>query len=159
MLRALSALIVLIGLAVPVAPSFAQTSQGEASLKGLTTVYLRVVGNSLSSQQREAFTSKVSLELRKAGIHIAKDPGDLAPNDGAIVVNFHQLNRALSQDLTLEWLLLEQVTLNRTGQKLTLVTWRYVDDRRATQPTQVAEPMLRGAIDKFLNAWLSANGR
>jgi hypothetical protein len=132
----------------------------QISLKKLEKIYVEIQPNSLSPQTHEKFSSLLTLELRKAGLRIAKEKNEVDPSkDGVIVVAFNQLDRPLSQDMSLEWVLIQRATLARTGEALPLITWRHFDDRRGIIPRDVAEPMLRMAIDKFLNSWLSANGR
>ena len=137
-----------------------QTSPPYRDLKGLEKVYVEIVSDALTPETQQKFSSLISLELRKSGVRIAQDKNEVDPSkDGLIMVTFRQVDRPLSKDLSLDWSLVQKATLARTGEAFPLVTWRHIDDRRGIVPRDVAEPMLRAALDKFLNAWLSANGR
>jgi len=137
-----------------------QSKGQDASLRGLQKVHVLMERGPLSAEHFESYKSIVSLELRKAGLRIVEDRKDFEDaKDGVVAVAFHQLDRAMSQDLSLELVVFQQVRSVRTGEALVLPTWRLVDDRRAVVPPNVSEQMLRGGIDKFLNAWLSVNGR
>ena len=133
----------------------------DSSLRGLQRVYVNFQNaGAITAQQQAQAIEFVTLELRKAGVRIVPSAGELdLSKDGLFDIGFIRVNRALSTDLVLRIDIEQAATLSRTGASLQMVTWFYEDDRRNIQPDQVLQPMLRQAVDRFLNAWLSSNGR
>lgn len=147
-------------MAAPVRAQFAATQ--DSTLRGLERVYINFQsgGGALTPAQLTQSTSFVSLELRKAGLRIVSNVSELdLSKDGLLNIAFVKVERALSTDLALSIDVEQHASLTRTGSVLQMVTWYYADDRRNVVVDQVLQPMLRQGLDKFLNAWLTANGR
>lgn len=134
----------------------------DSTLRGLGRVHVTFL-NSNQALAPAVYASSVEfvdLELRKAGLRLVQDVSELdMTRDADITVQVNKISRALSTDVAIWVSVNEQVTIVRTGQTLPVVTWLYQDDRRNVVPDQVMQPMLRQAVDTFLNAWLTANGR
>ena len=134
----------------------------DSTLRGLERVYVNLQngGGALTPAQQAQALDFITLELRKAGVRIAQAPSDLDLSKGALFnVAFMKVGSALSTDLTLRIDVEQAATLARTGSRLQMVTWFYEDDRRNIAIDQVLQHMLRQGLDRFLNTWLTANGR
>jgi hypothetical protein len=130
----------------------------DTSLKGLERVYVEFAATSLKPETQEKFSSIVKLELRKAGLRIVGERNELdLSRDATVLISFAPLDRSPWPDLSLEWAIVQRVTLPRTGEAIPAVTWRKTDEMHVSG--KGVETMLRGTMDKFLNSWLSANGR
>ncbi|MES1192328.1 MAG: hypothetical protein ABUS47_14765 [Steroidobacter sp.] len=139
--------------------AFGDSSSAE-SLKGLDRVYVQIDASSLPQDLREKLASIVNLELRKSGLRVADNRDELDKNkDGVVVIKFTQITRVLSQDLSVEWDVLQMAMLQRTRETLPVLTWRHDEAKSNVLARDVAESMLRKSMDTFLNDWLAANGR
>ena len=134
--------------------SLAQNSlSGNKDLRGLQRVLVVVT----PENETQKFSPIISLELRKAGLKIAQNKGELGGGDGVIWVTIK--TNAYPRNAYVEWNLLQQATLTRTKESQSVITWRHVDDRRDVNPSSEIDSMVRSSVDLFLNAWLGANGR
>jgi hypothetical protein len=133
----------------------------DSTLRGLTRVHLAFVNRGAYTPAALAqATDFITLELRKSGLQIARTQAELdVTKDAVLNVSMLKIARALSTDLLLRIDVEQRATMVRTNQALPLVTWFYEDDKRAVTPDQTPQAMLKQGVDKFLNAWLAANGR
>jgi hypothetical protein len=132
----------------------------DSTLRGLQKVlvnfidYEGKVGPETSAQVYNSLT----LELRKAGIRIARDSTDLnLAQDGILNVALIA-TPGFSTSLTVRMDLEQHAQLARTKQTLRMVTW-YHEDAKSGAPKALAGPLMLDATNKFLSSWLAANGR
>ena len=135
-------------------------STSVGSLKGLDRIYVQINADSFPQELRDKLGSIVNLELRKSGLHVVNNKDELdKKKDGIVVISFTQTTRALSQDVTVEWDVIQAAMLQRTGETLPMLTWRHDETKTNVLARDVAESILHKSMDAFLNDWLSANGR
>jgi hypothetical protein len=144
--------------ASPVQAQYAETQ--DSTLRGLQKVlvnfvdYEGKVGPETSAQVYNSLT----LELRKAGIRIARDSADLNLAQDAILNVTLITTSGFSTTLSLRMDLEQHAQLARTKQTLRMVTW-YHEDAKSGLPKAVAGPLMLDATNQFLSVWLAANGR
>lgn len=151
------------------APAQAQYAADQArSLTGLQRVYIGFsdLSGNLSPETRQRLYERATLELRKAGVRILEAPWEgqelqaNVGNDGLLNIGIAASGGGFSSDHLQIRMDVEQVVrMKRTEQELRLVTWYYEDNRRPLSWSDDVDAALLNGINRFLNDWLSSNGR
>jgi len=151
-------------LARPAAAQYAATQ--DATLRGFRQVvlYVPISADDLAPDSATALSDGVKLELRKSGIVIVSDQSDqrLRP-DGILRVALAASARGRWVDDLVVRIQVEQTAvLPRTGDALSMVTW-YAEQHDLNIPATELAPharlLVQRGIDRFIKAWLAANGR
>jgi hypothetical protein len=138
----------------------------DLSLKALGKVDLAItiaVGT-LPPDTATALRLFTELELRKAGLVLLSGRSDefLKPEGRLRVSLASQARGRFTDDLLLRIQLEQTATLARTREAMTMVTW-YAEEIHLNVPTTEATAasrlLLTRGLDRFVRAWLSANGR
>jgi len=138
----------------------------DLSLKGLTEVDLLVtVGvDALASDSVQPLKDLASIQLRKAGFHLVSEAADrrLKPQ-GRIRFALTSATRGRWTDDLVVRVWVEQTSiLARNREAMLMVTW-YAEESELNVPTldvgTSTRTLLNRGIDRFLSAWLAANGR
>jgi len=158
LLRSAMVLLLTAAAALPAQAQYGKDQQ--KALKGLQKVLVvfaeptHKVEAALLSQMQDA----ISLELRKAGLRMAKDSADVdLTRDGFLNISLFIVTGI--PDVENVRMDVEQLVVPaRTQEPLQLVTWFY-EDRAAGGWRTNAQPLLIKAANRFLSDWLTANGR
>lgn len=107
-----------------------------------------------------------TLELRKSGLRILDCPPEgmgqqrNLGNDGLLNLTVEAQDASLSSDGIRVRMDVEQnVTVQRTGERLRLVTWYHEAEARPTTWESVIDDFALEQVNRFLSDWLAANGR
>jgi len=157
----LTALAVILGLVSPASGSAQYAAAQDSTLAGLQKVFVNFtdLGQGLGSGVSEALRGSAILELRKAGIRVARDAGELDANDAVLNISFITTQRTLVTDLCLRIDLEQMAQLQRTKQSSRMVTWYYEKSALNAIVKDAAPLMLAKGIDEFMSKWLDMNGR
>jgi len=149
------------GLVCPSALKAQYAAAQDSTLAGLQKVFVNFsdVGQGLGSAGAEALRSSAILELRKAGIRVARDASELDSNDAVLNISFITTPRTLFTDLFIRIDLEQMAQLQRTRQTTRMVTWYYEKSALNTIVKDAAPIMLTKGIDELLSKWLDMNGR
>jgi hypothetical protein len=148
----------------PAAAQYAATQ--DATLRGFRQVvlYVPISADDLAPDSATALSERVKLELGKSGIVIVSDQSDqrLRP-DGILRVALAASARGRWVDDLVVRIQVEQTAvLPRTGDALSMVTW-YAEQHDLNIPATELAPharlLVQRGIDRFIKAWLAANGR
>jgi len=137
----------------------------DLSLKGLAQIDL-VVGVSvpdLAADSAQAIGKQVELELRKAGLTPLGENERRIHPQGRIRFGLTSATRGRwTDDLTLRIQVEQTSVLARTGEAMLMVTW-YAEETSPNVPAldvpAASRALLSRGLDRFLKAWLIANGR
>jgi len=125
------------------------------SLTGVETV-TPIFANDLAASAD--LVDAVTLELRKTGLRIVADSADIILNLSIAAAT----QNTISYDVTTRLDVEQNVTIDRTGESLQLVTWYYEDNERINSVdwtvNRVRAELIDG-VNRFLNDYLTANGR
>lgn len=156
-------LLSLIGLSLFASPAFAQTIVSQDStLTGLKRVFVKfeVYEGSLDQRTASEMQDAITLELRKAGLRVAKAVEEIDPDqDGVIYVQFAKVSRSLSNDAIFRLDVRQAARLERTKKPSFMVTWFYEDNGRNVIVPEFASAAAKKGVNQFLTAWLDVNGR
>jgi hypothetical protein len=151
-------------LARPAAAQYAATQ--DASLRGFrhAVLYVSISADDLAPDSATALGERIRLELGTAGLVLVGDQSDhrVRP-DGVLRVALAASARGRWVDDLVVRLQVEQTAvLPRTGEALRMVTW-YAEQHEMNVPATEIAPrarlLLQRSSDRFLKAWLAANGR
>jgi hypothetical protein len=164
LMRPLLALLLLLLTARAGAAQFTPTQ--DLSLKGLTEVDLLVtVGvDALAPDSVQPLKELVSIQLRKAGIRLLSESADrrLKPMGRIRFALASATHGRWTDDLTVRIWVEQTSILARTREAMLMVTW-YAEESELNVPTldvgTSTRALLNRGIDRFLSAWLAANGR
>ena len=162
-MRNVSLQLIAVGLFIVTSASSLEAQYAEtqdSTLRGLQKVLVNFVDyeNKVGPETSAQVYNNLTLELRKAGIRIARDSADLnLAQDGIMNVALITTS-AFSTTVTLRMDIEQHAQLARTKQTLRMVTW-YHEDWKSGLPKAVAGPLVLDATNKFLSMWLAANGR
>lgn len=134
----------------------------DSTLAGLQKVYIVFTdaGQGLGTAASEALKNSATLELRKAGIRVAREWSDLDANDAVLNISFITYQRTLVTDLCLRIDLEQMAQLQRTKHTTRMVTWYYEKLIQNSVPVKDAAPnMLTAGVNEFVSKWLDMNGR
>jgi hypothetical protein len=135
----------------------------DSTLRGIKKAYVNFldVGDGLGQEAASELYNGLTLELRKAGIRIARDSADVDMSQDAILnVALVTTKNGFVYDVILRMDVEQRATLVRTAKTLQLVTWYYEDIiQRASDHRRAAPLLLTKATNEFLSKWLDANGR
>ncbi len=148
-------------LALPATGAAQFAGAQDSTLAGLQKVFVQFtdMGGALGGATAEALRNSAILELRKAGLRVAKDRSELGREDAVLNISFITTPRAISVDLSFRMDLEQLAQLERTKQSTLMVTWYYEKSALNTIVKDVAQPMLTKGVNEFLNKWLDFNGR
>lgn len=148
-------------IALPASGAAQYAASQDSTLAGLQRVFVQFtdMGGSLGSATADALRNSAILELRKAGLRVAKDRSELGRDDAVLNISFITTPRAISTDLSFRIDLEQLAQLERTKQTTSMVTWYYEKSALNTIVKDVAHPMLTKGVNEFLNKWLDFNGR
>jgi hypothetical protein len=142
------------------------TPTQDLSLKGLAQVDL-VVGVSvadLAADSAQTIGNEVELALRKAGLTpLAADADRRIRPQGRVRFALTSVTHGRwTDDLALRIQVEQTSILARTGEAMLMVTW-YAEEATPNVPaldvSTACRTVLARGIDRFLKAWLTANGR
>lgn len=136
-------------------------STQDSSLRRLQRTYVRFEANSeaLTPRVRDQLGEYLTLELRKAGFTIAEHPEDLKEDEGLLEVSLAGEGDPRRAEFSLRIALQQRASLKRTGQALWMVTWYDESHQLPAPPDSAARALLASGLNRFLNRWLTANGR
>lgn len=158
------ALQLLIACAVFVAPvtGHAQyAASQDSTLVGIKKVYLNFTdaNGGLGEAAAEELSGSVALELRKAGIRVAKDRSELSADDATLNVSVITVTRTLVTDVHVRMDVEQLTQLVRTRKSYPMVTWFYEQDKLNGMPKSDGPRLVKAGLDDFLSKWLDMNGR
>jgi hypothetical protein len=153
-------------LMAPAALAGQYTPTQDLSLKGLAQVDLVVGVNvtDLAADSAQSMGSQVELALRKAGLTPLGSDSDrrLRPQGRVRFALTSVTHGRWTDDLALRIQVEQTSILARTGEPMLMVTW-YAEETVANVPAldvpTATRTLLARGIDRFLKAWLTANGR
>ena len=152
-----------VGFCLFASPALAQTIVNQDStLVGLKRVFVQFEIHEGSLDQRAAseMQEAITLELRKAGLRVAKTLEELDLNqDGVILVQFAKVSRSLSNDAVFRLDVRQVARLERTRRPSFMVTWFHEDNGRNVLVPDFATAAAKKGVNQFLTAWLDVNGR
>ncbi len=142
------------------------TPTQDLSLKGLTEVDLLVtVGvDALAPDSVQPLKDLASIQLRKAGFHLLSEAADrrLKPQGRVRFAVTSATRGRWTDDLVVRIWVEQTSILARTREAMLMVTW-YAEESELNVPTldvgASTRALLNRSIDRFLSAWLAANGR
>lgn len=151
-------------LARPAAAQYAATQ--DASLRGFRHALLSVSisAEDLAPDSATVLSERLKLELGKSGLVLVSDQSDRRVRpDGILRVALAASARGRWVDDLVVRIQIEQTAvLPRTGEALRMVTW-YAEQRDLNIPATELAPharlLIERSIDRFIKAWLAANGR
>jgi hypothetical protein len=138
----------------------------DASLRGFrqAVLYVSISADDLAPDSASALVQRVKLELGEAGLVVLSEQSDrpLRP-DGILRLTLTSSARGRWIDDLVVRVQVEQTSvLPRTGDALLMVTW-YAEQSDlgvpATELAPHARVLVQRSIDRFIRAWLAANGR
>ncbi len=138
----------------------------DLSLKGLTKadLALTIRVSTLPPDSATALRHFVELELRKAGLVLLSGRSeDFVKPDGRLRILLVSTARGrFTDDLTIRIQMDQTAVLARTRESMTMVTW-YAEESSYNVPTTEASEasrlLMASGLDRFVRAWLAANGR
>lgn len=138
----------------------------DLSLKGLTEVDLLVTvgADALPPDSVQPFKDLVSIQLRKAGLHLLSESADhrLRPQGRIRFALTSATHGRWTDDLVVRVWVEQTSILARTREAMLMVTW-YAEESELNVPTldvgTSTRTLLNRGVDRFLSAWLGANGR
>ncbi len=134
----------------------------DSTLAGLQKVFVKFtdLGGGLGTTAAEALRSTAILELRKAGLRVARDTTELEANDAVLNISFiHAAPTAWTNYLSLRMDVEQMSQLQRTRQTTRMVTWYYEQSDWRVVVSERAPTMLAKGVNDFLSKWLDMNGR
>lgn len=146
----------------PAALSAQYAAAQDSTLAGLQKVYVVFsdVNQGLGVQAAEGLKNSAILELRKAGIRVARDMSELDSNDAILNISFITYQRTFVLDVCFRMDLEQMAQLQRTKQTTRMVTWYYEKLIQNSAPVKDNAPILLTAgVNALLSKWLDMNGR
>jgi hypothetical protein len=133
----------------------------DSTLAGIKKVYLNFTdGNGgLGVAEAEELTGQVALELRKAGIRVAKERSELTGDDAILNVSVVTVTRTLVTDVQTRIDVEQMAQLARTKKSYAMVTWFYEQNKLNGIPKVDGPRLVKAGLDDFLSKWLDMNGR
>ena len=137
--------------------------QQAETLAGLNTVYVNYQEpqGELSAAANEEIVDVFTLELRKAGVRIARSIDEVATDQGVVKLAFIVNPGTLGQDqIILRMDVEQQARLVRTGEEYLMVTWFHEDTVKGfLNEGNIHRELALSAANRFLADWLDANNR
>jgi hypothetical protein len=138
----------------------------DASLRGFrqAALYVSVSAEDLAPDSAQALTERVKLELGEVGLVVVSDQSDrrLRPDGILRVVLTSSARGRWLDDLVVRVQVEQTSVLPRTGDALLMVTWYSEQSDLGVPATELAphaRVLVQRGIDRFIRAWLAANGR
>ena len=100
-----------------------------------------------------------ALQLRKAGIRVAKDRNELTADDAVLNVSVITVARTLVTDVWVRMDVEQLAQLARTKKSYPMVTWYYEQNKLNGMPKSDGPRLVKAGLDEFLSKWLDMNGR
>jgi hypothetical protein len=133
----------------------------DSTLVGIKKVYLNFTDENggLGVADAESLSGSVALELRKAGIRVAKDRNELTADDAVLNVSVITVTRTLVTDILVRMDVEQLAQLARTKKSYPMVTWYYEQNKLNGIPKSDGPRLVKTGLDEFLSKWLDMNGR
>lgn len=154
-------LLLLIAVAIPHFGSAQYALSQGRTLQGLDRVYVSFAdpNEEMNARDLEQLYTPATLELRKVGIRVTRDPDELdMGSDGVLNISL-LVYTGFSDSVTLRIDVEQRATLLRTGETLQMVTWFYESTQTQPRWRDFARSQLMTGINSLLSDWLEANGR